>query len=238
MVIALSTQNVRAEEKKVCRALSLKGGGSKGAYEVGVFKGLLENLDPKEVEYDVVVGASIGAFNAAQIALFAPGDEKSALAYLEEYWLDHSIQDYWEFWGTSFLAGFYKTSFLDDSKLLEMLHQRFDHRDFKRELSYHAVDIKTGAVVIFNEKVPIEYRALSLKASGSIPGFAPPAQIGSFTLVDGGVYDSLDLSEAILKCQNKGFKDEDIVIDIVLCFGTPVKVEEWLMKQTKLLSTF
>ena len=38
-------------------------------------------------------------------------------------------------------------------------------------------------------------------------------------LVDGGTFDSLDLTEAIVKCKNKGFEDEDIVIDIVLCFN-------------------
>jgi predicted acylesterase/phospholipase RssA len=31
-----------------CRALALRGGGTKGAYEVGVLKGLVETLDPIE----------------------------------------------------------------------------------------------------------------------------------------------------------------------------------------------
>ena len=31
-----------------CRALALRGGGSKGAYEIGALKALVEKLDPIE----------------------------------------------------------------------------------------------------------------------------------------------------------------------------------------------
>lgn len=69
-----------------CRALAMRGGGSKGAYELGVLKGLIKNLDPSEYRYDVVVGVSVGAINAAVIGIHEPGEEKEAIRTLEEIW--------------------------------------------------------------------------------------------------------------------------------------------------------
>ena len=65
--------------KMVQRALVLQGGGALGAYEVGVFKALCENIiektkDKRTIEkndnrllFDIVAGTSIGAVNAAII---------------------------------------------------------------------------------------------------------------------------------------------------------------------------
>ena len=52
-----------------CRVLALRGGGNKGAYEVGALKAFITVLDPKEVAYDVIEGISIGGLNAAVFAL-------------------------------------------------------------------------------------------------------------------------------------------------------------------------
>lgn len=43
--------------------LALEGGGAKGAYQIGVIKALIEN----GYKFDVVVGTSIGALNAAMV---------------------------------------------------------------------------------------------------------------------------------------------------------------------------
>ena len=45
-------------------ALVLGGGGSRGAYEIGVCKALEE----LEIEIDMVFGTSVGAINGAMIA--------------------------------------------------------------------------------------------------------------------------------------------------------------------------
>ena len=58
-----------------CRALALRGGGTKGAYEVGALKVMVEMLPKIDTDYDVVVGVSIGGMNAGLIALFEVGDE-------------------------------------------------------------------------------------------------------------------------------------------------------------------
>ena len=55
--------------------LVLEGGGSKGAYQVGVLKALLEN----GYRFDAVTGTSIGALNGAIPAQEGPDT-------LEEIW--------------------------------------------------------------------------------------------------------------------------------------------------------
>ena len=40
---------------------------------------MLNWVDPKEMEYDVIEGVSIGAFNAAFLSTFEKGEEKAAL---------------------------------------------------------------------------------------------------------------------------------------------------------------
>ena len=48
------------EGQEVCRALSLSGGGTKGAYEVGVLHKMARMLNGTDAEYDVLSGISIG----------------------------------------------------------------------------------------------------------------------------------------------------------------------------------
>jgi predicted acylesterase/phospholipase RssA len=59
-----------------CRILALRGGGVHGAYEVGALQAFVQELDPLDIHYDHLSGVSVGALNAAFIAMHPPGDEK------------------------------------------------------------------------------------------------------------------------------------------------------------------
>jgi NTE family protein len=61
--------------------LVMQGGGSLGAYECGVYKGLAR----QGIKFDIVAGTSIGAINATIIAGSKSGD---SAADLENFWLD------------------------------------------------------------------------------------------------------------------------------------------------------
>jgi len=67
-----SAGNVAFDDEK-CRALALRGGGTKGAYEVGVLRAMIEMLDPLEYAYDVVEGVSVGGLNAGLLASYEKG---------------------------------------------------------------------------------------------------------------------------------------------------------------------
>lgn len=55
----------------------LSGGGSNGAWEVGVMWGLSHNaINPEDFAWDYVTGISAGSINTSVISGFAPGHEK------------------------------------------------------------------------------------------------------------------------------------------------------------------
>ena len=83
------------------RALVLQGGGALGAYEVGAIKGLYETLtkgqikngqggDSKAPLFDIIVGTSIGAMNAAVlIGNIQKGKSwECAIIELEKFWTE------------------------------------------------------------------------------------------------------------------------------------------------------
>jgi NTE family protein len=65
------------------RALALSGGGAKGAYQLGVLEGLLEQ-EP-ELEYEIITGISVGALNTSQLS---QGKFKDMLQKLHHVWFD------------------------------------------------------------------------------------------------------------------------------------------------------
>jgi NTE family protein len=68
---------------KIENVLILQGGGSLGAYECGVYKTLAKH----NIDFDVIVGTSIGAINASVISGSKSDDPAISL---EEFWLELS----------------------------------------------------------------------------------------------------------------------------------------------------
>lgn len=78
-------------------------------------------------------------------------------------------------------------------------------------------------------------------ASASIPGVFPPTEVDSesrATLVDGGVYSYLEMDESIMKCRERGFEDEDIIVDAILCFDDIIEIEPWTLRESKFKSAY
>lgn len=78
-----------------CRALAMRGGGSKGAYEIGALKAMAEMMVAEEYAYDVVEGVSVGALNGGGLSLFPRGLEKMAINFMESVWLNNPINKMW-----------------------------------------------------------------------------------------------------------------------------------------------
>ncbi|MEM9304471.1 MAG: patatin-like phospholipase family protein [Pseudomonadota bacterium] len=66
-------------------ALMLPGGGARGAYQVGVLRGLLEVLGTDSNPFPIIVGTSAGAINAAVLASHA-ARFSNGLGRLEAFW--------------------------------------------------------------------------------------------------------------------------------------------------------
>ena len=84
----------------------MSGGGSNGAWEVGVLWGLTHYGDVEQYNYDVVTGVSIGSINSALLALWQIGNERNATEWLSETWNNLRTGDVYEHWlKDSFFGG-------------------------------------------------------------------------------------------------------------------------------------
>jgi NTE family protein len=66
-------------------ALVLQGGGARGAYHVGAIKAIAEITERRRSPFKIVCGASVGAINAASIAV-ASNDFQAGARHLEDLW--------------------------------------------------------------------------------------------------------------------------------------------------------
>lgn len=107
---------------------------------------------------------------------------------------------------------------VDSTPMHDEIHKHLDGKPFKRKLAIQSVDLNTGKVIIFDENTPEDIKSEAVASSASIPGIFSPTLINGMTLVDGGVFTNLDLGEAIVRCREEVENDEDIIVDIVLCF--------------------
>lgn len=104
---------VEVPEDDKCRVLALRGGGTLGAYEVGVLKAMSEMLDPIDIQYDVVEGVSVGALNAFVLATYPKGSEKDAIDRLILLWQTISAATLWSYWPLYIDGLLWKNSLFD-----------------------------------------------------------------------------------------------------------------------------
>jgi len=211
----------------------LRGGGIHGSFEVGVIKALVEKLDPIDVQYDYISGVSVGAINAAFMALHAKGEEKAGIKELEEFYMNYRVQDYWSFWPYYVYEPlFSKNSVVDNSAFDDIMSWKFADRPFKRAISMQSVDLKTGQVVIFDETTPMKIRNLAIKSSTAIPIVFPPVEIDDMYLIDGGAFQNINIGDPIERCKEEhNVEDHDIIVDIVMCMSRPYEMNAWTKEE-------
>jgi predicted acylesterase/phospholipase RssA len=120
MIIAAAAPLVHAADK--CNALALAGGGSNGAWEIGVLWGLLHSGNPSDFEWDYVTGISAGAINTAGLVGWAVGDEINALEWLSDTFNTLSSSQIWKEYPEGIEKSvFGHSSLLDDAPALDFL---------------------------------------------------------------------------------------------------------------------
>lgn len=183
--------------------LSLGGGGSRGAYQVGVWKALKE----QNIKIDYVVGTSIGAINGAFIC-------QNSYEELNNLWLTstlkecfHICEDIKNEYSIS-LDDFHvlaKTFALDKglnpSPLRELLIKNIDEayiRESSIGFGLVTICITTfQALELFIEDIPSNKLIDYIMASASMPGFKK-LNIDGESFLDGGMYSNVP-SEMLLE---------------------------------------
>lgn len=193
--------------------LALGGGGWRGLAHIGVLK----VLERESIPVDLISGTSIGSLIGALWAAGWPAEEMERAALeLSEVDLYEGALGPWGVlrWTLRALRGalcrgpgapgLVKGAALD--KLLHTWMKGATADELRLPYAAVAADLTTGRKVILTSQAVAERVqgcagecqiltgvevATSVKASSAIPGVFEPAQVGGYTLVDGGVLDNV-----------------------------------------------
>jgi NTE family protein len=171
-------------------AFVLAGGGSLGAVQVGMLKA----LDGAKIAPDFVVGASVGAINAAY---YAASPDADGIARLERIWRGLRSVDIFPFsmLGTAMCLVGRRDHLAFPHRLrtlieVELPYQRLE--DAPLPCHVIATDILDGTEVTLSSGDA----AQALLASAAIPAVFPSVTIAERALMDGGIASNTPISAA------------------------------------------
>ena len=180
-----------ASEPGVANALVLSGGGSLGAIQVGAVRALAE----AGIRPDVYIGCSVGALNAAFLAM---DPNPSRIDELEALWRSLDRTDVFpssrRSVATHVLRG--DAHLYEADGLHSLVGRWVPTADLARtQVPCHVVttDLRTGAPCWWTGGDPHQV----LIASASLPGLFPPVDLGDTLHVDGGVTCPVPLQRAL-----------------------------------------
>jgi len=179
------------------RALVLAGGGSKGAWQLGVLSVL---MGTQARDYEIMTGVSVGALNVAGLSQTPYGKPKESIEWLTKLWLDNvetkHIYKRWFPFGR--VHALWLTSVYDSSPLHDLVHGSLDQNKTRmcgRQIAVGAVCLDTGEHRYAREDDP--KFADWVLASSSFPVFLKPVEIEGKLWSDGGIKTVTPLGQAI-----------------------------------------
>lgn len=172
-------------------AFVLAGGGSLGAVQVGMLKALTR----KGIVPDLVVGASVGAINAA---FFAGLPTSEGVARLERIWLGLQSTDVFPVSPVNSLLAILgkRDHLISPARLRALIESQLPYdriEDAKIPFHVVATDVLEGTEVCLS-RGPL---ARALLASAAIPAVFPTVSIEDRHLIDGGVANNTPISCAV-----------------------------------------
>ncbi|WP_458862489.1 patatin-like phospholipase family protein [Acidaminobacterium chupaoyuni] len=185
--------------------LALEGGGSRGAYHLGVYRAYTQ----QGFHFDMITGTSIGAVNAA---VLAQGDA----ARLEEAWKTLNNSDIFDVDNERYrrlfslkleIADFsyYRDTLskvasgggVDTAKMVSLIDRLVDSdRLLASPVDFGLVTVCTSdlkPVEFFKHDIPKEDLKTYIMASATFPGFQP-TMIDGKPYIDGGLYDNCPMT--------------------------------------------
>lgn len=224
--LSKDTSDVK-ENLKVCKVLSMSGGGAKGAYEAGALHTLVNTLEGPESHYDVISGVSVGSITAAGAALFGPDETKEMGDFIFNLWHNLTNDQVWRFWNSSNpVAGLTtKGGFLDNQPLVNLIQRILNEHDcqLKKTVLVSANDAITGNYVDIrlNDRNDTDFVASAVVGSASVPFVFSPMNMSRFGLdylmVDAGFTWNLNMESGIDECYKiDGITHpSQIIVDII-----------------------
>ena len=172
-------------------AFVFAGGGSLGAVQVGMLKALVR----QHVVPDVVIGASVGAINAAY---FAGDPSAEGIDRLERIWLRLRRADIFPFSPVNSVLSFIgrRDYLVTPEPLRKLLESELPYKRLEEaRIPCYVVttDVLKGTEVTLSSGAAVP----ALLASAAIPAVYPMVHIGGRYLMDGGVANNTPISAAV-----------------------------------------
>lgn len=200
------------------RAVALCGGGTKGAYELGVWKAINE----LEIDYHIVTGTSIGSINGALMASreYALASELWNTIRMEDVMTDginlsNTIEGMYNQREMlrPFLKKYVKNKGADISPFWEFIDRMVDEKKVRAsDVDYGLVTVQASSMKgleLTKEQIPQGKLKDYIMASSSIFPIFPMHKIDGETYLDGCYYDNLPIDLAL-----KMGADEVIAVDL------------------------
>lgn len=194
------------------KAVVLSGGGSKGSYQIGVWKALRK----LHISYDLVTGTSVGALNGAlmvqnkyhkAIRLWKRMNMKLLFGQIATE--SNRMKDIL----TMYRINFFKNGGMDVKILEGIIDQYIDSNTFySSSIDYGLVTVNLSgkkAVQMRKRDIPKEKLVDYLMASASCYPAFQKKDIDGNKFIDGGMFDNLPINLAI-----EMGADEAIVVDL------------------------
>lgn len=218
---------------KINRALVLSGGGARGNFQ----RRAIHYLHEQGIQFDYVVGASVGAMNGAMVA-------QHKYSQLQHIW--DNITDGQVFtgkvnkWNLIKAALLGRSGVLGSDPMVDMIRKYVHMHHFKSMFECAAVNEETGEVRYFGNYPDTTTRILQNAISASAhmtvvwPGvdiFETPSSKAVWS--DGGARDNSPLGEAvqmnpdeiyIINCHNRDISVEQDLGTVVKRFGRFVEI--------------
>ena len=172
-------------------AFVLPAGGSTGAVQVGIMQALLDH----GIVPDVLVGCSVGALNAAYLAMDPTPDR---VAGLERLWRSLQGPDiFGSGWHRALARVVSRQDHLFSAEPLRALIRSAcpvsDLNDLAVPVHVVTTDLDHGVTRWWSSGPAMDI----LYASSSLPGLLPPAVLGGSRHVDGGVLEPVPIRRAL-----------------------------------------
>ncbi|MCF0110646.1 MAG: patatin-like phospholipase family protein [Erysipelotrichaceae bacterium] len=187
------------------RALVLCGGGAKGAYEAGVYKALQQ----ANLQFDIVVGTSIGALNGA---LIAQGDIREMIDLWENLELDQVMNEGINFdlnfdamyeqreQFPKFIKSYITSKGADTEPLRQRIRSMANPKKIKRRgITYGCICVRFPSLepvyMTLDDMQEDEYAEWLIASSACFPAF-PVQTINGQNYIDGGYFDNMPIQFA------------------------------------------
>jgi len=185
----MALRGMRLFRRRRRTAFVLAGGGNRGALQVGMLRALVD----AGIVPDVLVGASVGAVNAAA---FAADPTLGGVERLAETWRsvrDDTLFPHHQYGGWRFIQ--HRDSVYPAAGLRALIQDFLPYENLEDAavpLHVVATSLVTGTEKWMSSGSAVE----ALLASAAIPGVFPPVTTGTDVLVDGGVLDDVPIGRA------------------------------------------